>query len=389
MARPGSFAGMRILVLNYEFPPVGGGGGSFSEGLCRTLAAMGHEIRVQTVHFRGLPKTEVKSGYTIYRSRSGRTRSHTCSVPEMATFLVAALLPSLRMARAWKPDAIHVHFAVPTGVLGWLLHRLTGIPYALSVQLGDVPGGVPDQTERLFRWIKPFTVPIWNDAAAVTAPSGHIRQLALRSYRVPIEVVPNGVDTSNIKQSPGYPHHPVRLVFAGRFNPQKNLLFLLRVLEKTKDLSWEMDLFGDGPLMGDLRAAADSAHLTRRIHFHGWVSPDRVDAAFGVSDILFLPSLSEGLPVVGVRALAAGLAILGSDIGGISDLVRSGTNGLLCPAGDGQGFEAALRDMIQSRDRLVLMKKESRKLAGNFSFAEIGLKMERILARVARSPRRG
>ena len=72
----------------------------------------------------------------------------------------------MKLAREWKPDLIHVHFAVPAGALAWILRRLTGIPYVLTAHLGDVPGGVPEKTGRWFRWIYPFTPPIWKKSEA-------------------------------------------------------------------------------------------------------------------------------------------------------------------------------------------------------------------------------
>ena len=90
------------------------------------------------------------------RSRGLRRYAHTCTVPEMAAFLITGLIPAWQLALRWTPQVIHVHFAVPTGVMGWFLHRVTGIPYVLSAHLGDVPGAVPDQTDQLFRWIKPL-----------------------------------------------------------------------------------------------------------------------------------------------------------------------------------------------------------------------------------------
>ena len=190
---------MRILVLNYEFPPVGGGGGRVAEDICRVLVSWDHNIRVQTAHVKGLPKVEERDGYKIYRSPSLRQRADTCTVWEMGAFIIMNLLPSMRHAMTWKPDVLHVHFAVPTGVLGWLINLVTGIPYVLTAHLGDVPGGVPEQTDHIFRLIKPLTVPIWQRAAAVTAVSEYIRKLALQSYDVPIEIIHNGIQNpSNI-----------------------------------------------------------------------------------------------------------------------------------------------------------------------------------------------
>lgn len=374
---------MRILVLNYEFPPVGGGGGRFCQDLCCELARSGHEVRVQTVHFRGLPGFEVQSGYAVYRSRSCRMRAHTCSVAEMAAFLTFNLLPSWRHAVNWRPDVIHAHFAVPTGVLGWLLRKATGIPYVISTQLGDVPGALPDQTDHLFRWIKPFTVPIWRDAAAVTAPSEHIRRIALHSYNVAVHILPNGADISSIQKSPLARPDPPRMVFAGRFNAQKNLLFLVETLRKVSDLPWHMEFVGDGPVLDAVKHAAQQNGLKNRVNFHGWVSPDTVHSIMSRCDVLLIPSLYEGLPVVGLWALVAGLAIVGSDIGGITELIEHGRNGFLCPPGDADAFEQSLRALLGSGSDGLLaeMKGESRKLADRYDIRAIAREFERLLSR--------
>lgn len=374
---------MRILVLNYEFPPVGGGGGRVAEDICIGLARNGHSVRVQTAHFKGLPKVERKNGYTIYRSWSLRRHAHTCSVWEMAAYLLTNLIPSLKHAFVWKPDVIHVHFAVPTGVLGWVVSRVTGIPYVLSTQLGDVPGGVPDQTDHLFRVVKPLTNPIWKDAAAVTVPSEHIRRLALSSYGRTIETVPNGMDLGSVTQSPPEPNNPKRLVFAGRFNPQKNLLFLVKILKRISDLPWEMEMLGDGPLRSEIVEAVKEAGLEKRVHFRGWVEPETVESVMSSSDILFLPSLSEGLPVVGVRALASGLAIVGSDVGGIDDCVENSVNGFLCPVNDVDAFETAFRKMFASDGLLSDMKRESRRLAERFNIQSVVARFEEMFQAAA------
>ncbi|HMK35769.1 MAG TPA: glycosyltransferase, partial [Desulfomonilaceae bacterium] len=328
---------------------------------------------------------EQKDGYTIFRSWSLRRHAHTCSVGEMGAFIVTNLLPALKHAVTWKPQVIHVHFAVPTGVLAWAVSNITGIPYVLSTQLGDVPGGVPDQTDHLFRVVKPLTKPIWKNAATVTVPSEHIRRMALSSYDTSIETVPNGIALDSIQQSPPEPHKPGRLVFAGRFNPQKNLIFLVRVLERISDSDWVMDILGDGPMRPQVVEEVRKAGLENRVHFHGWVEPGMVEDVMSRSDILFLPSLSEGLPVVGVRALAAGLAIVGSDVGGIDDCVNNGKNGFLCRVNDFEPFENALRTLLTSDECLTSMKQESRKFAEKFDIRTVVARFEKMFQAAALS----
>ncbi len=375
---------LRILVLNYEFPPVGGGGGRVAEDICRVLAARGHDLRIQTAHVRGLPKLEHRDGYSIYRTFSFRRRTDRCTVPEMAVFVITNFLPSLRHAVRWRPHLIHVHFAVPTGVLAWAVSVITGIPYVLTVHLGDVPGAVPEQTDRLFRIVKPFTFPIWRRASLVTAVSEFVRQLALASYDVEIEMLPNGIELTQCSPSPPTPNDPRRLVFVGRFNPQKNLLFLLELLARVVDLEWRLDMLGDGELMEAVRAKLRETGLEQRVHLHGWVAPKRVDEVMSQSDILVLPSTVEGMPVVGVNALGHGLAILGSDIPGLADVVQNEVNGFICPVNNGDAFERALRTMLTSDSNLRRMKAASREMALKFDLQTIVNRYEEIFQEAAR-----
>jgi glycosyltransferase involved in cell wall biosynthesis len=373
---------MRILVLNYEFPPIGGGGGQISADFCRYLASFGDEVQVHTSRHPTLPYREVRDGYTIVRSFAFRRRLHTCTVPEMAAYLALTLVPTLKHVYAWKPDVIHAHFAVPTGVIAWAIHQLTGIPYVLSVYLGDVPGGVPEQTEHLFKWIKPLTIPIWKAAVAVIAPASHIRHLAERHYDISPVIIPNGIDPADMVTSPAAPAIPVRLIFAGRLSIQKNPLFLLESLNEIKQLPWRLDVFGDGPLKRASQNLAEKCGLTSKVFFHGWVTSEQVQTAMQDSDILVLPSLSEGLPVVGMQALAAGLAILGSDVGGISDVVQPGQNGFLIPVNDSEAFAEKLTLMLDP-EILAGMKQASCQLAESFGLAVLSRRLQAILASAA------
>ena len=369
---------MRILVLNYEFPPLGGGGGQIAADFCRYLASFGHEVQVQTSSHPSLSRLEVRDGYTIIRSFALRRRLHTCTVPEMAFYLILTLVPTLKHVYAFKPDVIHVHFAVPTGVIAWIIHRLTGIPYVLSVYLGDVPGGVPEQTDHLFRWIKPLTIPIWKAAAAIIVPATHIQSLAWQHYKVPAEIIPNGLDYVPAGVLPHVPSAPFRLVFAGRLSIQKNPLSLLESLSQVNHLPWRLDIFGDGPLMAAAQNLATQLGLDSKVFFHGWITSQQVQTFMKKSDILVLPSLSEGLPVVGMQALAAGLAIIGSDVGGIRDLVQSGKNGFLVPVNDKSAFAAQLNSMLDP-EVLFAMKRTSLQLAANFDLATLARRLENIL----------
>src|SRR5512138_1365568 len=337
---------MRILVLVHEFPPVGGGGGRVAEDICGKLATRGHEVKVLTTHFKGLPYEEARNGFQIIRFGSLRMQPYRASFMSMAVYVLAGLLVGSRLIGSFKPEVIHAHFAVPAGALAWMLSRLTRIPYVLTVHLGDVPGGVPEKTDEWFRWIYPFTPRIWRGAKEIIAVSEYTRQLALKKYKETIRVVPNGVDLSALMPKQISLNDPPRIVFAGRFMEQKNPVQFVHTLHELKGLKWQAMMIGDGPLLREVKCAIEDCGLQDRFQLTGWLDPEEVLSWFEKSDVLFMPSRSEGLPVVGVQALAKGLAIVASRVGGFVDLVDHERNGYLVQQDEIAKFSTSLSGLL-------------------------------------------
>lgn len=362
---------MHILVVIYEFPPVGGGGGMVAQDLCQGLVRRGHEVRILTAHYGDLPYYEQQAGVDIYRVPSARRSPYIAGFGAMAGFVTAGLWAGQTLVRQQKPDLIHVHFAVPSGPVAWALSRQYNIPYVLTAHLGDVPGGVPEKTQAWFRWVNPFTPPIWKRASAVAAVSEYTRQLALKRYPVEICTIPNGVDLHELDPGQICAGDPPLIVFAGRFMPQKNPVQVVRSLAELADYPWRCVMLGDGPLREDVQQSIRQLGLEARFELPGWVSPEEVLDWYRRSDILFMPSLSEGLPVVGVRALAMGLVIVASRVGGFIDLVEDGYNGRLVDPANPAGYKAALQEVLADRRRLQACREASRRKASEFDLEHI------------------
>jgi len=373
---------MKILVLCYEYPPVGGGGGRVAASVAAGLAERGHEVKVVSAGLRHLPRRAVIDGVEVLRPESFRKREDTCSVPEMALFLLTAFFPALRLCRQWRPDVIHAHFVVPTGALALALHWLTGIPYILTAHLGDVPGGVPEQTDKLFRLLGPFIQPIWKNAAAVTAVSGFVVELAKKNCAVSAKVILNGVsmleppDRLEIQ-------NPPRLVMVGRLSIQKNPLLAIRALALIKGLPWQLEVIGEGPLGDSMRECVEQSGLSERVKFSGWLAAAEVSSRLAASDILLMTSTSEGLPMAGIEALRHGLAIVGSRIGGLMDVVAEGQNGLLCDLTP-EDFAKGLREVLEKPDQHLAMRSASLAKARDFNLPERLNDYERVLKSAAR-----
>ena len=374
---------MKILVLIHEFPPVGGGGGRVARDLALGLAARGHQIHILTAHMNGLPSMEDLNGVRIQRVGRQRKTAFRAELIEMLRYDLAVLGEGRRILRDWQPDVIHAHFAVPAGAAAFALSKLSGVPYVLTAHLGDVPGAVPEKTDRWFKWIFPFTPPIWRGAAKVVAVSEFTRRMALQHYAVPIEVIPNGVELASLPSaSPRPAGSPPRIVFAGRFMEQKNPADLLQALVRLRDCPWQCAMLGDGPLLETIRRQVAESGLTERFHLPGWVTPEHVLAEFARSDVLVLPSRSEGLSVVGVQALGMGLAVLASSAGGNLELVREGENGFTFPVGDVEALAERLSRLLGNPSMLQSAQAKSHEMAQKFDLAGILSQYENIFSTI-------
>jgi len=370
---------MRILVLCHEYPPLGGGGGKVAQDLCRGYIKHGHQVKILTAHAGDLPFEQNDEGVQVIRLKSLRRHAFKADLRAMAGYIWAAYWAGLRTIRTWKPDVIHVHFAVPAGAVAYALSMFTGVPYVLTAHLGDVPGGVPEKTGRWFKWVFPFTPPIWKKASHIVAVSELTRQLAIAKYPVVIDVIPNGVDLKLLDPGEIVVHDPPVIAFAGRFVPQKDPLQIVRSLAEVDDLPWKAVLIGDGALRVDIEKEIATFHLEDRFSLPGWLTPEQVIEWFRKSDILFMPSLSEGLPVVGVQALAMGLAMVLSDAGGNPALVRQDVNGKLIEKGQNAEYSQALRTLLSDRQTLYQARLASRSHAKSFDLDAVVESYEKIL----------
>jgi glycosyltransferase involved in cell wall biosynthesis len=369
---------MQILTVIYEFPPIGGGGGRAAYDICRELVTRGHDVTVLTAHMRGLPFQDSEDGIHVVRIPSLRKEPFRATFFTMLAYVLAGLWVGLRLIFIRRPDIIHTHFAVPSGALAWTLSVLTGIPYVLTAHLGDVPGGVPEKTGKWFRWLEPFTKPIWRRAAKVIAVSEFTRQLALKHYAVNVQVIPNGADVLHLVPAEVKLSNPPHLVFAGRFVHQKNPFVIIKVLSQLKDLDWSCSMLGDGPMFEDIKSEIVKQGMSDRFNLPGWVTPQDVLDQFSKSDILFMPSFSEGLPVVGVQALSKGLTIVASRIGGFLDLVDNEVNGYLIEVHDVAAFSESLRGLISNPELLLQFRKASIQKSRDFDIQKVADKYQSI-----------
>lgn len=360
---------MRILVINYEYPPVGGGGGEVSQFLAEGYSQNGHDVRILTAHWDGLPKNEiVHDRLSINRIFAFRKDADRCSPFRMAAFALMALPEAFLIARKWRPDIVHCHFAVPVAPVGFFLKCLFHIPFVVTLHGGDVPGHQPAQTGKYFRFIKPMTGMILKRAEGIVAVSEHLRELAENAFPgVSIQLIPNGVDVDLYHPAPDDEKtKKMQFIYVGRFNREKRLDILLEATRNLLDSGkreFSVRLVGAGPLEKDLREKIKDWNLTETVCFTGWISREKVAVELRNSHVFALPSEHEGMPIACLQAMASGLPIIGTKIRGIQQIVRDRENGILTDVGDAGSLARGMGYLIDHPELCKQWGQNNREMA--------------------------
>jgi glycosyltransferase involved in cell wall biosynthesis len=337
---------MRILILNSEYPPIGGGAGNASAHIAAQLEKMGHLITVVTSRFGGLPHQEQNGGVTIHRVPSLRRRQDRSNPLEQALFILSASVWILSLIPHFKPNATLAFFGVPSGAVAWLAKKIYNIPYIVSLRGGDVPGFRPYDFDVYHKMIAPFLRVIWRNAGAVVANSKGLRTLATAfDSRIEIPIIPNGIDLQSYK-TPDRDWSFPRLLSVGRIVHQKGLDLAIRALGGLKEFDWEWRIAGDGPQQAALQSLVKELGIGDRIIFLGWQSREQLTECYRRANIFLFPSRHEGMPNAMLEAMASGLPVIASCIAGNEELVVDDKTGLLVPSEDIERLQTALKKLL-------------------------------------------
>lgn len=254
---------------------------------------------------------------------------------------VAALRGIARVIREFKPDLVHAHSS-KTGVIARAAARLTGVPAVFTAHGWAFTEGVSNNQRRMAVAIERAAALL---AKRIICVSDFDRNLALR-YGVgspsKIVVIPNGIGPSDLRTS--FPDREVmRCVMVARFSPPKDQPALIRAISDVKGI--DLLLVGDGELIDDSRALALSLGIDGRVQFLG--SRNDVPEILADCDIFALVSRWEGLPYTILEAMRAGLPVVASKVGGVSEAVVEGETGLLVPTEDMAYLSEKLRYMVE------------------------------------------
>ncbi|MEO6297205.1 MAG: glycosyltransferase family 4 protein [Dokdonella sp.] len=365
---------MKLILANYEYPPLGGGAGNATASIARALARQGHEVTVVTSAFEQLRGTQhVEPQLSILRLDCRRSHIDRSSYGEMLSYVWHAARALPQLARASEADGLIVFFSLPCGPLGWLTRRRVGTPYVISLRGGDVPGAEA-RVGTIHRLLASLRRTVLRNATAVVANSHGLARLSERADPTPVKVIANGVDTTFFSAAPTQPRSDatVRFLFAGRFQPQKNLFMLLEqfaLASKHSMTPVHLTMIGDGAQRAELAAHSRSLGIEGMIEWPGWLDKNGLRDAYRSADVFLNPSLYEGMPNTVLEAMACSLPVIASRVIGNDELVRHNESGLLFDLAKPDALAAAMVELAAQPERRAHMGDAARAIASaNYSW---------------------
>lgn len=349
---------MRILIVPNDFPSAQRPQmGIFILRRAQAVAALGHEVAVLThvplapplgakwSEYSAIPEFEVVEGIPV----------HTVRVPMLPRMLGAEYIPSLllpvleREIEHFQPDIVHASYVLPSGQLAVRQTRVPVIVTSHGIDAYDIP------FRR--RGLRKASAEAISKAARVTAVSGYIARCLQKIAFRHVDVIWNGADERFFyprdreasRRALGLPADRTIAAYAGHVLRDKGLFELVQALEYVdSNVRPLLVVAGDG---AD-RAALEREAAARRVEtrFLGGVPHERVADVFGAADMTVLPSYYEGLPNVVCEAMLSERAVVATTVGGIPEIVQSGSSGILVPPQEVQPLADALKRMSVDGD---------------------------------------
>ena len=303
---------MRIL---YVIPGFDEGGAEVHVlSLIREMSSFGHEV------------TLLSSGGRLEHELPGNIKLlHMPVFTQNPITVISCAMKISRLNDKYHWDIIHAHSRVPAWV-SWIASKITGIPWIMtahslySLNFGIIPFRHADGVICISRAVK-------NHLAGHLPPDNVI--------------IPNGITPPKLRHE-DFPHDDMKFLVVGRLTRLKGIDVALKALAGLKAYDWTLDVVGEGNERKELEALADSLGIAGRVKFHGDKERGEVERFMAASSCMLFPSYSEGMGLVVLEALSAGLPVIVSDL----EALREFAGGGLVPAGDVEAWGKAIERFI-------------------------------------------
>ncbi|MBN3037811.1 MAG: glycosyltransferase family 4 protein [Candidatus Omnitrophica bacterium] len=378
---------IKILMLNYEFPPLGGGAGNANLYLLKEFS------KYEDVHIDLVTSAVGKYGeqkfsdnIKIFFLDIGKDKNlHYQSNKDLLTYAFKSYFFCKKLVEKQPYQLCHAFFGLPCGFIAMLL----GIPYIVSLRGSDVPF----YNLRFYWWDKllfrVLSRRVWRKASHVIALSNALKNLAKMTADVDMKVIYNGIDCQEF-----YPQEETlrreqtfNILYVGRLIERKGIIYLL---EAFKEFTGQFNksrliIVGEGPLKSRLIKYCLDNGIQDRVQFLGLIEHHKICTIYQRSHAIVIPSLQEALGNVTQEAMACGLPVITTDTGA-AELLKD--NGFVLEKKDPQKIFQVLKNIFMDADARVRMGARSREIAHDMSWGHIAHEYYQLYNRFVKRERR-
>lgn len=343
---------MKIGIVTPTYHPYPGGVPEHVYHLCVELGRLGHDVRVVTTNFG--PGEAPNEEQVIRIGRSVPVPANGSICPVAVDIRMRAKVR--RMLRAERFDVLHLHEPLMPSLCLAVLAEAKAPTVGTFHANNDAALGYRVFRPVLGNYLKNLNARIAVSPAAVRTVSRH--------FGGEYTVIPNGVDIDRFSSdTPASDDGTFRMLFVGRLEPRKGAKHLLKAMPRvlSEVPHARLTVVGSGPMSGYYRSHLPEG-VGDRVEFAGRVSGEELARHYAEADVFCSPAMGgESFGIVLIEAMAAGAAVVASDISGYRDVVNDGTTGLLTSPGDPNSIAEAVIRLARDdglKRRLVESAKE-------------------------------
>jgi len=360
-------------MLNFEFPPIGGGAGYALLAILKQYANR-NDMMVDVLTSAPQPGTfteKFSDNITIYKVGLHKKNLHFWRKTEVIEWLFKAKFYYRKLLCENDYDLIHAFFGFPTAYLCY--RSADKLPYIISLRGSDVPG----QHTRLkldYKILGPLLFkPIWRKAALLVACSEGLKERALRFLSdVSISVIPNGVDLDRFSPTEKTESSDMlRLLTVGRLSVTKRVEILIDVARilHNDGCNIHFTIVGGGKFEQKLRQIVSESNLSDIVEITGRVDSERMPQIYRQNDIFISASMQEGMSNAMLEAMASGLPIITTRCEGVEELIKD--NGFIVENAQAEQIADAIKRLAEDRETYRKMSAAARQQAEKFSWNSV------------------
>ena len=350
---------MKIAMQQSAYYPWIGGAEIFAQKVAEHLVREGHEVDMIT----GLwdkpdiyteswnKKHENINGVDIYRTKTVNIRnlkSLSCLFP--------IAYKTIKLDKKKDYDVIHSHI-FPAMQSGTIVQKIRKKPHIITVQGGDLVD-YEETTAKFGGILKPLISWSLKNANLVHAVSTHTQKRAIELGAKNTIMIPNGVDIKEYEPMPkdklrekyGFSQDEQIIISTSRLTPKNGIDYLIKAVSVLKKPDIKLLILGDGDQRPELEALIRDLKLEEIVKLLGYIPRKKVIEYLNIADVFAKPSIDEGFGISFIEAMACKIPIIGTNVGGIPDIIEDGVNGFMVSPKNVDELSNAIMNLLEDED---------------------------------------